>query len=188
MRDAKHASAREDALADYLMADVTIELARPEEQAVLTRLMQLYIHDFSEFWTGTLRGELKDDGTFVDYPLDDYWNEPGGVPLLIRREGYIAGFALLNTEPHSGRPADRNMAEFFIVRKHRRSGVGLGVAREIFSRYPGLWEVAVARRNIAAQAFWRRAIGGHPAVRDAEEFDMTSEAWDGPVLRFWVAV
>ena len=83
------------------------------------------------------RGELKDDGTFIDYPLDDYWNEPGRIPLLIRREGYIAGFALLNTVTHSGHPADRNMAEFFIVRKHRRNGVGLAVAREIFSRYPG---------------------------------------------------
>ena len=174
-------------MADHLTPDIKIELARPEEGAALTRMMQLYIHDFSEFWAGTPRGELKDDGTFIDYPLDDYWTEPGRVPLLVRREGYIAGFALLNTVTHSGRPADRNMAEFFIVRKHRRSGVGLAVAREIFSRYPGLWEVAVAHRNIQAQAFWRRAIGSHPAVHDVEELDMSSAAWNGPVIRFRIS-
>jgi predicted acetyltransferase len=174
-------------LAGHLVENVRVELALPEESAVLTRMMQLYIHDFSEFWAGTPRGELKDDGTFVGYPLDDYWKEPARVPLLIRQEGHIVGFALLNSVTHSGRPADRNMAEFFIVRKHRRSGVGLAVAREIFSRYPGLWEVAVARRNIQAQAFWRRVIGGHAAARDVEELDMTSAAWNGPIIRFRIA-
>jgi hypothetical protein len=42
----------------------------------------------------------------------------------------------------------------------------------------------LARRNIQAQAFWRRAAGGRPAVRDVEESDMTSAAWNGPIIRF----
>jgi predicted acetyltransferase len=166
------------------MADIEIELARPEEQAALASLMQLYIHDFSEFWAGTPRGELQDDGRFWNYPLEGYWGEPGRVPLLIRRGGYLAGFALLNAVTHSGRDADRNMAEFFIVRKHRRSGVGRAAALEIFSRYPGLWEVAVVRPNLRALAFWRAAIGSHPAAREIEEFDVSSEAWNGPIIRF----
>ena len=169
------------------MSKIAVMLVQPEEKPALASLVQLYIHDFTEFWTGTPRGELRDDGRFAMYPLEPYWDEPGRVPLFVRRDGHLAGFALLNTVTHSGLPADRNMAEFFIVRKHRRGGVGRAVAREIFSRYPGVWEVAIARRNIPAQAFWRGAVGGHPAVRNLEEFDMSSTAWDGPVIRFRIA-
>jgi predicted acetyltransferase len=165
------------------MPDIEVRLAHREEQPALANLMQLYIHDFSEQWVGTRRGELQDDGRFFNYPLDNYWDAADRVPLLIRRDGHLAGFALINSVPHSGRDADRNMAEFFIVRKHRRSGVGRIAAHEIFSRYAGLWEVAVARRNTPALAFWRRAIASHPGVREVEEFDMDAAAWNGSIIR-----
>jgi len=174
-------------LASHFVPDIKIDLARSEERSALANMMQLYIHDFSEFWAGTPRGELQDDGLFWKYPLETYWQEAGRMPLFIRRDGHLAGFALINAVPHSGRPADRNMAEFFVVRKHRRSGVGRAVAQELFSRYPGLWEVAVVRPNVRALAFWRAAIGSHPAARDIEEFDVSSEAWNGPIIRFTVA-
>ena len=177
----------EGLLPNHPGGDIEIALARLEERAALDRLIQLYIHDFSELWAGTPRGELRDDGSFWMYPLEPYWEQAGRVPLLIRRAGKLAGFALVNAVTHSGRAADRNMAEFFIVRKHRRSGLGRAAAQKIFSRYAGLWEVAVARRNVAAQAFWRGAIGSHPAVRDIEEFDQATAEWDGPIMRFRIA-
>lgn len=174
----------EGLLASELMPNVEVALARPEERPALDQLLQLYIHDFSEFWAGTPRGELQDDGRFVMYPIDAYWGEPARVPLLIRRDGHLAGFALVNAVTHSGRDADRNMAEFFIIRKHRRNGVGRAAAQQIFSRYTGLWEVAIVRRNVQALAFWRGAIGSHRAVRDVEEFDQDTAAWNGPIIRF----
>ena len=79
---------------------------------------------------------------------------------------------------------DWNMAEFFIVRKHRRSGVGLAAAQAIFSRYPGRWEAAVARRNTAALAFWRKAAAQHPEIEALTETDVASAHWTGPVLCF----
>ena len=128
---------------------------------------------------------LQDDGRFGAYRyLPDYWVEGDRVPLLVRFEGRLVGFALLNAVTHSGVPADRNMAEFFIARKYRRRGVGLVAARAIFGRYPGLWEVAVARRNTGALAFWRRAIGGYELARGVEEVDLAAADWDGPILRF----
>jgi predicted acetyltransferase len=178
----------EGLLPSHLSGDIEVGLARLEERAALDRLIQLYIHDFSELWSGTPRGELRDDGSFWMYPLEPYWEEPTRVPLLIRRGGHLAGFALLNVVTHSGRPADRNMAEFFVVRKHRRSGVGRAVAQEIFSRYPGLWEVAVVRPNVHALTFWRGTIGSHPAAREIEETEVASEAWNGPIIRFTIAV
>jgi predicted acetyltransferase len=73
------------------------------------------------------------------------------------------------------------------VRKHRRGGIGTAAARQIFSLYPGRWEVAVARRNLGALPFWRQAINGHPRAVDVEELDLTTEAWNGPLFRFQIA-
>lgn len=167
-----------------MTSDIDIALAQPDERSALANLMQLYIHDFSEHWSDTSMGDLQDDGRFADYPLDAYWREAGHIPLLLRRGGRLIGFALLNAASHSGRPVDRNMAEFFIARKHRRHGAGTTAAQMIFSRYPGLWEVAVARRNIGALAFWRNAIARHPNADAIEEADVTTSDWNGPIIRF----
>lgn len=166
------------------MSGVDVAVALPAERGALANLMQLYVHDFSELWSGRPEGELEDDGRFADYPLDAYWREPDHIPLLLRRDGRLIGFALLNAASHSGRPVDHNMAEFFIVRKHRRGGAGTLAARTVFSRYPGLWEAAVARRNLAALAFWRKAVQQHARAAEMEETDVATEAWNGPILRF----
>ena len=166
------------------MREVSVARAAPHERRALENLMQLYIHDFSERWVDRPEGELRDDGRFPDYPLDAYWREANHVPLLVRRSGRLVGFALLNDSSHTDRAVDRNMAEFFIVRKHRRSGVGTAAAHTIFSRYPGQWEAAVARTNTAALSFWRGAVKQHPASEGIEECDIARSAWNGPVLRF----
>ncbi|MEO6215843.1 MAG: GNAT family N-acetyltransferase [Sphingomonas sp.] len=158
--------------------------ALPEDRVALANMMQLYAHDFSELWSGEARGELGEDGLFAAYPLDAWWREPDHVALLVKVDGFLAGFALLNATSHTDRPLDRNMAEFFIVRKHRRSGVGTAAARMIFSRYAGHWETAVARANHGAHDFWRAAI--QPLAEDLELVEVESALWNGPVLRFRV--
>jgi len=168
------------------MPEVQVSVAAPAERATLENLMQLYIHDFSEHWSGGPQGELGADGRFPAYPLDAYWREPTHTPLLLRLDGRLAGFALLDAASHTGQSVDRNMAEFFIVRKHRRAGAGTAAAQAIFSSYPGVWETAIVRRNLAALAFWRGIVGAHPDVEGLSEFDVTTPAWNGPVLRFRV--
>jgi predicted acetyltransferase len=167
------------------MATVDVSIAAPEHRDAIANMMQLYIHDFSEQWAGEDRGELQDDGRFEPYSyLDDYWRETARIPLLIHAGGHLAGFALLSKMGHTRQPVDRNMAEFFVVRKHRRGGVGLSAAQQIFTRYPGVWEAAVARKNVGALAFWRRAVGEHQRLSHVEEIDIPNHEWNGPILRF----
>ncbi len=169
------------------MPDLEIVLASIEDRPVLVNLLQFYMHDFSQYWAGEVMGELEDDGRFEDYPLDGYWSEPDRIALLFRLRGRPAGLALLNAAGHRGEPVDRNMAEFFVVRKHRGVGVGQAAAQAIFSRYPGRWEVAVARRNPRALPFWRRAVSSHPRVCELVETDLDNQAWNGQVLSFAVS-
>jgi predicted acetyltransferase len=103
---------------------------------------------------------------------------------LIWHQEVLAGFALINEQTHSGLRADRNMAEFFILRKHRGRGVGCVAAHAIFSRYRGLWEVAVSRKNHGALIFWRRAIERTANAAQVQELDVQNDLWNGPILRF----
>lgn len=168
------------------MATVTLEPAGPERRETLANLFQLYTYDFTEQWAGEARGEIGEDGLFEAYPyLDSYWEEPGREAFLIRLEGHLAGFVLLNAHSHSGLPTDHAVAEFFVVRKHRRGGVGHRAAMAAIAPRPGRWELAVARKNTGALSFWR-GVAERSAAGPVEELD-TTDPWNGTIIRFVVA-
>jgi predicted acetyltransferase len=126
----------------------TIHPARDEDFDLLGRLLQLYLHDFSEH-TGW---DVDEDGLFHYAWLDAYREEPGRHAYVLRVEGRPAGFALV-------REAERiHMAEFFVLRKYRRAGVGLAAARHLLAAHAGPWSITQLASNPEATAFWRRAI------------------------------
>jgi predicted acetyltransferase len=169
------------------MPTVTLEPCEAERRPALEAMFQLYVHDFTEYWQGMDRGELRDDGRFEDYPgLDRYWKEPERSAWFIRVDGHLAGFALLSASSHSGERADHDMAEFFVVRKHRRGGVGFAAASQLICPRKGLWEIAVTRSNVGALAFWRR-VAAEMAAGEVDERWLDDHRWNGAILRFAVA-
>jgi predicted acetyltransferase len=163
---------------------VIVTHARRDQEPIIQNLAQLYTHDFSEFWAGTAKGDLRPDGRFAPYPLEQYWTRPRWSAALIWSDDVLAGFVLINDQAHSGQPVNRNVGEFFVLRKHRGLGVGRRAAEAVFSRHAGSWEVAVARRNVRALQFWRKTIGGTAQAADIHELDLNNQNWNGPVLRF----
>lgn len=73
------------------MTNLEILPALPEQQTILANLLELYIHDFSEF----RKMELGTDGRFGYPNLPLYWHESGRHPLLVRMDGGLIGFALV---------------------------------------------------------------------------------------------
>jgi predicted acetyltransferase len=61
--------------------------------------------------------------------------------------------------------------------------VGEHVARTLFDRFPGRWEVSELRDNLAAQAFWRRVIGRYTGSA-YREVTLDDSRWRGPVQSF----
>jgi predicted acetyltransferase len=163
---------------------VALTPVAPGEERIIENLMQLYTHDFSEFWAGTSRGDLNADGLFAPYPLQEYFLRPTWSALFILRNEVLAGFTLINDQSHSGVTVDRNVGEFFILRKHRGCGVGHVAAELVFSSHPGSWEVAVARKNLQAREFWRKTIQNLHKASDLRETDSQTEKWNGPIFRF----
>jgi predicted acetyltransferase len=170
-----------------MSAAVTVDLAPPSEQPLLEGLMQFYFYDFSEMEPdGSADMEFDAQGRFGAYVhLPDYWADAGRVPLVIRRGGSPVGFALLNQHSHrDGGRVERNMAEFFVARKHRRHGVASEAVRQILALYPGRWEVAVVARNTGGLAFWPRAIAAAPNVAELVRHEGDGEHWTGPIWSF----
>jgi predicted acetyltransferase len=75
------------------------------------------------------------------------------------------------------------MAEFFVMRRYRRKGVGLAAASAIFDRFKGPWEVRQRDENVEATAFWRRVIAHYTGGR-YQEVRWDDAAWTGPVQSF----
>lgn len=169
------------------MAKVELEAAgTPAGRATVENLFQFYVHDFADFWAER-QVELQADGRFPPYPpLAAYWSEAGAEPFLIRADGEIAGFALIDRHSHCGLPTDFNMGEFFVARHYRREGVGHLAALAAIRARPGLWEIAVARRNVGALAFWRR-VAVAAAIGPVDERDQDDARWNGAILRLVVA-
>lgn len=129
--------------------------AAPEEAPVLANLLELYAHDFSLI----ADLHLGQDGRYGYSRLAQYWTDPTRLPFLVRVDGRPAGFALIARGSEiSGDPEVWDVSEFFVVRRHRRRGVGAAVAHELWRRHPGRWEVRVMENNVPAIAFWAAAV------------------------------
>ena len=76
-----------------------------------------------------------------------------------------------------------DLAEFFVVRRYRRQGVGTRAAAAIFGLRRGRWEVRERTGNAAARAFWRKAIGAY-TNGEFDEIVVADERWQGWVQRF----
>ncbi len=165
----------------------TVTLADPADRPLIEGLFQFYIYDFSEMEPpGSADFEVDAQGRFEPYPgLGDYWTRDGYHPLLIRAGGKAAGFALVNTHSHrDDGQVERNMGEFFVLRKHRRAGLATRALAEVLRLYPGRWEIAVAERNTAAKAFWPRAIAAAPNVTVLVRVEGDGRNWRGPIWCF----
>jgi predicted acetyltransferase len=159
---------------------ISLRPAAADERAALENLMQLYCHDWSEL----LPLDVGDDGRFDPYPLDAYWHDEQCHPLLLRVDGKLAGFALVSARSRlTGAAGVFDMAEFFVLRRYRRQGVGTAAARAAFERFRGPWEVRQRDENVEATAFWRRAINRYTGGR-YQEVRWDDAAWTGPVQTF----
>jgi predicted acetyltransferase len=123
---------------------------------LLRNLLELYIHDLSEIFPV----ELGLDGRFGYERLPLYWAEPAARHVFLIKCGTrVAGFVLaMRGSPATEDPNDLDVAEFFVLRSYRRSGVGRQAAFALWDTVPGQWVVRVSDANRAGLRFWSEAI------------------------------
>ncbi len=129
-----------------------ISKAKTRQMTIIRNMMSLYLHDLSPFFSI----ELDDSGCY-EYPyLDRYWTEMGRFPYLILVNERICGFVLVRKKPKAG--IDYEIEEFFVLKRYRKKGIGESVARKLFRKYSGRWEVQCLRKNTPAISFWKSVI------------------------------
>jgi predicted acetyltransferase len=159
------------------MSEVALVEVGEDDKPVLANLLQLYCYDFSEL----RRYEVTDHGLFVYRHLDLYFLEPDRHAFLVRAGGALAGFALSRLLP-SG---EHEVAEFFVMRRHRRSGVGRRAAHLLLAQQRGDWVLRFDVDNVAAAALWTR-VAAEVAVGDvrSEQLGPPHQQHRQTVLRF----
>ena len=160
---------------------LTVSKAEAGDRAVIGNLLQLYLHDSSEYQDGAGIGA---DGLFAYPHFESYWRgDPAWSVHIFRIDGALAGFAFVNDWSPSEQSVDYALAEFFVLRAHRRSGVGWEAAGRLFEALPGIWEVGVSGQNVPAVNFWRTALRADP-ITGLEEIAGDGARWDDTIFRF----
>ncbi len=144
------------------------------DRPLMTNVYQYYMYDFSDLVDDM---DLLEDGRYSIDDLNGYWVEPWRHVFLVKVDGKIAGFALVDEPPPNQAEKYIEMAEFFVLRKFRKSGIGEYFARQLFDRYRGKWLVREISTNTGAIAFWRKIIGRYTNDQFAEQ------VWEGRRLR-----
>lgn len=139
---------------------------------ILRNLFEHYLHDMAEWFDF----DTESDGSY-DYDTDHLWS--GQVDVYF---AYVAdipiGFALVGSARHWLGQEGCDLEEFFVVRKHRRQGIGKAFARHIWDRYPGYWLVRVYTENRPALPFWRSTIAAYTDnTHHEQKRDVDAKPW-----------
>lgn len=129
-----------------------------DEREILSHLMEKYNYEFSQW---DLR-DVNDLGLYGYQYLDYYWNEERRWAYFILADDKLAGFALVNDLPEvDDRETDYQLAEFFVMYKYRRLGVGRRAVFQLFDEHKGRWQLKRHPKNLAAARFWDRVINDY---------------------------
>lgn len=135
--------------------DCSLINASVKHKDVLKNLLQFYSYDFSEY----TKADVEESGLFAAYThLNDYWeHEANRFPYLILQQDKYIGFVLVR-KIEEGQGLHFSIAEFFVLKRHRRKGIGKAVAMQVFTLHKGRWEVFQMEANVPAQTFWKNVI------------------------------
>jgi predicted acetyltransferase len=155
--------------------EVELIPAARDQEPVLANLLELYAHDFSEFQPL----ELRSNGRFEYKDLSRYWRDPNRHPFLVKVEGKLAGLILIRKDDSVARAEVLwDLAEFFVVRRYRRQGVGTSIAHAVWRKFPGRWQVRVMEANLPAHHFWQHAITKFTgAAVESARIERAGEHW-----------
>ena len=126
-----------------------------EQKETLRNLLEKYLCEFAQY---DLR-DVQEDGLYHYRWLDCYWTDPNRWAYFIRVDGKLAGFAMVNDYPEiPDRKPDFCLAEFYVLPRYRRAGVGREAAFQLFDLHRGQWQFQRHPHNVPSVHFWNRVV------------------------------
>jgi predicted acetyltransferase len=99
--------------------------------------------------------DLEENGLYsisAEY-FAQYWTDPGWSAHLLRWDGVIAGFALI--EASEALKGAQELADLFVLKRFRRRGIAREVTLHFMAQRTVPWTIVVFDEAKDAQAFWR---------------------------------
>lgn len=136
-----------------------------DDKSVIWNLFQFYCYDTSR----EDEVDVEADGFFSLSPsyFGQYWELPRWAAHLIRVDGAIAGFVLI--EPSDVVPEAQEIADLFILRRYRRRGLARDIVWHFLAQRQTPWTITVLDGWPEAEAFWA-AMLADPRLRVAQRF------------------
>ena len=151
--------------------------AHANDFPALQQMLELYQYELSDIWAQETDAEAKFGFALERHRADERFH----AYVALEGSQYV-GFALVAPAIVT-RKEGCWMEQFFVLKRHRRSGAGRALALYVFHSHPGLWEVGQMPANLAAQAFWRKVIAA-ATQNDFVELQVTQGWWQGVVQQF----
>ena len=129
---------------------------KEHEKEILRNLMEKYDYEFTQY----THEDVNPLGLYGYSRIDHYWTDPGRWAFFLKVDGNLAGFAMVIDYPEAGK-TDYNMAEFFVMYKDRRCGLGSFAAARLFGLFPGSWQIKYHPKNVPSAEFWNRIAEKH---------------------------
>ncbi len=135
-----------------------------EHKAVIWNVFQFYCYETSvedEY-------DLEANGLYAlsDEYFAQYWSDPRWSAHLLRWDGAIAGFALI--EASEALHGAQELADLFVLKRFRRRGIARDVALHFMVRRSVPWTVVVFDEAQEARAFWS-SMFAHPSLKPSRQ-------------------
>jgi predicted acetyltransferase len=114
-------------------------LALTEDFPAIGRMLELYQYELSDIWDQ----DLDAQGEF-GYDTARHRQAQRFFAHVLLVERHYAGFALVAPAMVT-RQEGYWMEQFCVLKKYRKAGNGLALARHVFRCHPGAWEVGQSR-------------------------------------------
>ena len=124
------------------------------EKEILRNLLEKYDYEFSQYDNR----DVNKLGLYGYQYLDNYWTEKNRWAFFVMVDGNLAGFAMVIDIPDVKEETDYTLAEFFIMYKYRRCGVGKYAANKVFDMFKGRWQLKRHPKNIGFVYFWDNVV------------------------------
>ncbi len=146
---------------------VKLDKATLKEKDIIYNLMQLYTYELSLYEDETAKFIMLDTGLFtINKYVQLYFEEDNRYPFILKYNGKLAGFVLVRFNEEKM----YEIAEFFVLNKYRKLGLGTLMANKMFKKFKGKWEIRTLLKNKRAQDFWRKTISDFSKGNYTEKF------------------
>ena len=135
--------------------DIKLKRILLEDKEILKNLLEKYDYEFSQY-----DGRDVNKLGLYDYQyLDYYWNEKNRWAYFIEVDGKLSGFVMVNDYSEvEDRKTDFVIAEFFVMYKYRRLGIGKTVFFRLLDLHRGTWQLKRHPKNVPSVHFWNKVI------------------------------